>query len=75
MTLFRPGRAVRIKGERREVADVTGAGDTVIAVLAVMLAAGESPESAARYANRAGGIKVTKFGTAVVTREELFGGK
>jgi len=73
MTLFRPGRAVRIKGERREVADVTGAGDTVIAVLAVMLAAGESPESAARYANRAGGIKVTKFGTAVVTREELFG--
>jgi len=75
MTLFRPGRAVRIRGERREVADVTGAGDTVIAVLAVMLAAGESLESAARFANRAGGIKVTKFGTAVVTREELFGGK
>jgi rfaE bifunctional protein kinase chain/domain len=73
MSLYRPGRAVRIRGERREVADVTGAGDTVIAVLAVMLAAGESPESAARFANRAGGIKVTKFGTAVVTREELFG--
>ena len=75
MTLFRPGRAVRIRGERREVADVTGAGDTVIAVLAVMLAAGESLESAARHANRAGGIKVTKFGTAVVTREELLGGQ
>jgi D-glycero-beta-D-manno-heptose-7-phosphate kinase len=75
MTLFRPGRAVRIKGERREVADVTGAGDTVIAVLAVMLAAGEGLESAARLANRAGGIKVTRFGTAVVTREELFGGR
>jgi rfaE bifunctional protein kinase chain/domain len=73
MTLYRPGRAVRIRGETREVADVTGAGDTVIAVLAVMLAAGESIESAARFANRAGGIKVTKFGTAVVTREELFG--
>jgi rfaE bifunctional protein kinase chain/domain len=73
MTLYRPGRAVRIKGERREVADVTGAGDTVIAVLAVMLAAGESVESAARFANRAGGVKVTKFGTAVVTREELSG--
>jgi rfaE bifunctional protein kinase chain/domain len=73
MTLYRPGRAVRIKGERREVADVTGAGDTVIAVLAVMLAAGESVESAARFANRAGGGKVTKFGTAVVTREELSG--
>jgi bifunctional ADP-heptose synthase (sugar kinase/adenylyltransferase) len=65
---------VRIKGERRDVADVTGAGDTVIGVLAVMLAAGESMESAARIANRAGGIKVTKFGTAVVTRAELFGG-
>jgi rfaE bifunctional protein kinase chain/domain len=73
MPLYRPGRAVRIKGERREVADVTGAGDTVIAVLAVMLAAGESVESAARFANRAGGVKVTKFGTAVVTREELSG--
>jgi rfaE bifunctional protein kinase chain/domain len=73
MTLYRPGRAVRIKGEPREVADVTGAGDTVIGVLAVMLAAGETLESAARIANRAGGIKVTKFGTAVVSREELFG--
>jgi D-glycero-beta-D-manno-heptose-7-phosphate kinase len=75
MTLYRPGGVVRIKGERREVADVTGAGDTVIAVLAVMLAAGEGMASAARIANRAGGIKVTKFGTAVVTRAELFGGR
>ncbi|MGH8720392.1 MAG: PfkB family carbohydrate kinase, partial [Burkholderiales bacterium] len=73
-TLYRPGRAVRIKGEPREVADVTGAGDTVIGVLAVMLAAGQGMEAAARIANRAGGIKVTRFGTAVVTREELFGG-
>jgi bifunctional ADP-heptose synthase (sugar kinase/adenylyltransferase) len=39
-----------------------------------MLAAGEGVEAAARLANRAGGIKVTRFGTAVVTREELFGG-
>jgi bifunctional ADP-heptose synthase (sugar kinase/adenylyltransferase) len=38
-----------------------------------MLAAGEGLESAVRIANRAGGIKVTKFGTAVVTREEIFG--
>jgi D-glycero-beta-D-manno-heptose-7-phosphate kinase len=75
MTLFRPGRAARVKGEKREVADVTGAGDTVIAALAVMLAAGQSLESAARIANRAGGIKVTKFGTAVVTGAELFGGQ
>lgn len=75
MTLYRKGRAVRIKGQKRDVADVTGAGDTVIGVLAVMLAAGTGMEAAARLANRAGGIKVTKFGTAVVTRAELFGGK
>jgi D-glycero-beta-D-manno-heptose-7-phosphate kinase len=73
MTLFRRGRAVHVGAERREVSDVTGAGDTVIAALAVMLAAGESMESAVRIANRAGGIKVTKFGTAVVTPRELFG--
>ncbi len=73
MTLFRRGRALHVKAEKREVSDVTGAGDTVIATLAVMLAAGEGIESAVRIANRAGGIKVTKFGTAVVTPRELFG--
>jgi rfaE bifunctional protein kinase chain/domain len=73
MTLFRRGRALHVKAQRREVSDVTGAGDTVIAALAVMLAAGEGIESAVRIANRAGGIKVTKFGTAVVTPRELFG--
>jgi len=74
MTLFRKnGRTFQVKAEKREVADVTGAGDTVIAALAVMLAAGEGMESAVRIANRAGGIKVTKFGTAVVTLQELFG--
>jgi len=73
MTLYRRGRAVHVKAERREVSDVTGAGDTVIAALAVMLAAGEGMESSVRIANRAGGIKVTKFGTAVVTPRELFG--
>ena len=73
MALFRRGRALHVKAEKREVSDVTGAGDTVIATLAVMLAAGEGLESAVRIANRAGGIKVTKFGTAVVTLRELFG--
>ena len=73
MTLFRRGRALNIKAQAREVSDVTGAGDTVIATLAVMLAAGEGMESAVRIANRAGGIKVGKFGTAVVTPAELFG--
>jgi rfaE bifunctional protein kinase chain/domain len=73
MTLFRPRRVLRVRAEKHEVSDVTGAGDTVIAALAVMLAAGEGLESAVRIANRAGGIKVTKFGTAVVTPAEIFG--
>jgi rfaE bifunctional protein kinase chain/domain len=73
MALFRPNRTFRVKAEKHEVSDVTGAGDTVIATLAVMLAAGEGMESAVRIANRAGGIKVTKFGTAVVTAQEIFG--
>jgi rfaE bifunctional protein kinase chain/domain len=65
-------RVFRVSAEKREVSDVTGAGDTVIATLAVMLAAGQSLEAAVRAANRAGGIKVTKFGTAEVTLKELF---
>jgi rfaE bifunctional protein kinase chain/domain len=74
MTLFKKNRKTyQVKAEKREVSDVTGAGDTVIATLAVMLASGESFESAVRAANRAGGIKVTKFGTAEVTQQELFG--
>ncbi len=54
-----------------EVADVTGAGDTVIATYTAALAASASPEDAALLANYAGGIVVMKRGTATVTREEL----
>ena len=54
-----------------EVADVTGAGDTVIATYTAALASGADPESAARLANYAGGIVVMKRGTATVTRAEL----
>ena len=54
-----------------EVADVTGAGDTVIATYTAALAAGADPESAARLANYAGGVVVMKRGTATVTRAEL----
>ena len=75
MTLFKKQKTTHVKAEKREVSDVTGAGDTVIAALAVMVAAGESLESSVRLANRAGGIKVTRFGTAVVTAAELFGKK
>jgi rfaE bifunctional protein kinase chain/domain len=54
-----------------QVADVTGAGDTVIATFTAALAAGADPEDAARLANFAGGIVVMKRGTATVSREEL----
>lgn len=58
----------------REVYDVTGAGDTVIAVVAVLLAAGCPLRVAARLANRAGGIVVGRFGAATVSAEELLAG-
>jgi len=54
-----------------EVADVTGAGDTVLAVLTAALAAGASPSEAAWLANLAGGVVVMKLGTATVSRDEL----
>ena len=73
MTLFEDGTRMNFKTRAREVYDVSGAGDTVIAALGVMLAAGASLTDAVRTANRAAGIVVGKFGTAVATRKELFG--
>ena len=73
MALFEPGRPtdhIPIVGSD-EVADVTGAGDTVIATFALALAAGGSFAEAARLANVAGGIVVMKRGTATVTPAEL----
>jgi rfaE bifunctional protein kinase chain/domain len=73
MTLFEPHREplhIPIYGTD-EVADVTGAGDTVIAVFTLALACGAAAENAARLANYAGGIVVMKRGTATVNREEL----
>jgi rfaE bifunctional protein kinase chain/domain len=55
----------------REVADVTGAGDTVIATMAVMLAAGATMSEAARLANEAAGLSVARFGPATVSAAEL----
>lgn len=60
-----------VAAEAREVFDVSGAGDTVMATLALALAAGASLVEAASLANRAGGIAVGKIGTAIVTRAEL----
>ncbi len=72
MTLFERGRRLHVPIQAREVSDVTGAGDTVIATMGAMLATGCSLDAAVRIANRAAGIVVGKFGTAVALPHELF---
>jgi rfaE bifunctional protein kinase chain/domain len=73
MALFVPGAPtvhIPIHGSD-EIADVTGAGDTVMATMTLALAAGATFEAAARLANFAGGVVVMKRGTATVSRQEL----
>jgi rfaE bifunctional protein kinase chain/domain len=74
MTLLGPKEEAQLAAEAREVADVTGAGDTVVATMALALAAGASLIEAARLANRAAGIVVGKFGAATVSIAELGNG-
>jgi rfaE bifunctional protein kinase chain/domain len=71
MTLFDAAGELNAAAEAREVFDITGAGDTVIATLAALVAAGVSLRDAMPIANRAGGIVVGKFGTASVTYSEV----
>jgi rfaE bifunctional protein kinase chain/domain len=71
MWLLDRDREADLPAEAREVADVTGAGDTVISALALGLAAGGSLTDAARIANRAAGIVVGRFGPATATLAEL----
>ncbi len=72
MTLFRDGQVVHKPTQAREVFDVSGAGDTVIATMGLMLAAGLDLPEAMDWSNRAAGIVVAKLGTAVATNAELF---
>ena len=72
MTLFDNQGRLHVNAQAREVFDVTGAGDTVIATLATLMAAGLSSRAALPLANRAAGLVVGKFGTASVSYEELF---
>jgi rfaE bifunctional protein kinase chain/domain len=71
MSLFTANGVEHVKAQAREVFDVSGAGDTVIATMAVALAAGWAPGKAMNLANKAGGIVVGKLGTATVSLEEL----
>ena len=73
MTLLGPDGHAELQAEAREVSDVTGAGDTVIATMTLALAAGAPLTDAARLANRAAGIVVGKFGPATVSLTELRG--
>jgi rfaE bifunctional protein kinase chain/domain len=72
MTLFTGEGIFNVQASAREVFDVSGAGDTVIATMAAMLGSGAGWQEAVETANRAGGIVVGKLGTATVTRDELF---
>jgi rfaE bifunctional protein kinase chain/domain len=71
MSLYDGDGATTIPAQAREVYDVSGAGDTVIATIAVLLAAGAPMAAAVRVANRAAGVVVGKLGTAVVHPHEL----
>jgi rfaE bifunctional protein kinase chain/domain len=71
MTLFDAQGAHHVAAEAREVFDVTGAGDTVIATLAVLVGAGQSLAEAVPWANHAASVVVSKFGTASVSLDEL----
>jgi rfaE bifunctional protein kinase chain/domain len=72
MTLFDAQGELHVSAQAREVFDVTGAGDTVIATMAALVAAGMTLRDALPFANRAGGLVVGKFGTATVSFDELF---
>jgi D-beta-D-heptose 7-phosphate kinase/D-beta-D-heptose 1-phosphate adenosyltransferase len=71
MSIINATTKVDLAAKVREVSDVTGAGDTVIATMAIMKALGQSDEDAAEVANLAAGIVVTKLGAEIVTPEEL----
>jgi D-beta-D-heptose 7-phosphate kinase/D-beta-D-heptose 1-phosphate adenosyltransferase len=72
MMLFEPNKEVQeIKSLPRPVYDVTGAGDTVLATLALAFISGASVREAVELANLAAGRVVLKFGTAQITQEEL----
>lgn len=71
MSLFSSTGAMHEPTQAQEVYDVSGAGDTVIGTLGLMMAAGVNMQDAVRIANRAAGVVVGKLGTATVSREEL----
>lgn len=72
MSLYSDRGSSHIQAEARGLVDVSGAGETAIAALGVSLTMGHSLEKAVGYANKAAGIAVNRFGTAVINKEEVF---
>ena len=74
ITLFQENeeKEISFQGNASEVYDVTGAGDTVISVLSVLLSINYPLNNACEIANKAGGIIVQKFGTTSITFEDIF---
>ena len=71
MSLYTGDGTYQFPAQAREVYDVSGAGDTVIATMAALIGAGADMPTAVRIANQAAGVVVGKLGTAVVTPDEL----
>jgi D-beta-D-heptose 7-phosphate kinase/D-beta-D-heptose 1-phosphate adenosyltransferase len=71
MSVFENGRVTHIPAVAKEVYNVTGAGDTVVAALGLALTSGAALRDAAAIANHAAGVVVGKVGTATVTLQEL----
>jgi len=71
IALVRPGKRILAAAQARQVFDVSGAGDTVVAVLALSLASGLEPEIGIRLANIAAGVVVEKVGTVPIEKHEL----
>jgi len=67
------GSAIRLPTRKRQVYDITGAGDMVLAMIGVGTAAGIGPENLARLANLAGGLEVEKIGCVPISRDEILG--
>ena len=72
MILFSKDSVLTFPTSQKDVYDVTGAGDTVISVLSVLLSINYPLKNSCTIANKAGGIIVQKFGTSTITFEEIF---
>lgn len=72
MTLYTKSDTLHVKAESGTIVDVSGAGEAALAGYTAAIALGHTPQKAVYYANKAAGIAISRFGTAIVNEEELF---